>query len=575
MRILIPTLLVGSLGIGCQPGAECSTNADCTRDGDVCHELNDGVTVCAVRCEQDTDCTDDGTLVCNAEGACQPTLEPEMPDAGFPDGGEDGGPDGGVDGGTDGGADAHDEEVSIDSFTPSASAVNAGTMVTLSYATSFATGCSINGGAVNLDANGSGTFDVNPTTTTTYELSCSGPGGPATDSVEVAVSALTNFEAGAPVIGEGESVELTWAGENLTSCLLNGDPVAGGNAMRTPDETTTYTLVCEGPEGALPNLTAEVVVLGVPTVNADDQVVLFGQTTTINYASTEATGCVVTDPSGAQVGSGPGSGTFEDVTVEQSGDWEVTCSRTVAGQTATTSATVTIHLAVTITDAALHVVNTDSGLPEAHWAQVGAAACFVDEEVAELTTGLLIDPMSTGPATHTVRCQGSGGDEDSVELVAWWGNLFPADLATFDSSLATVVVGQLLLDNTTNVILAGTTRLTEVSARFSVNNNTALVAIPDFGALTAVGGDFAISSNPALGSIAMPVLATVGGTFDIGSNITLGSITMPALTTVSGSYFYVQNNTNLACTEAQELRDQLVAPLPGDINISPNEGTCS
>ncbi|MCP4503324.1 MAG: hypothetical protein GY822_25590, partial [Deltaproteobacteria bacterium] len=178
MRVLTSIFALLVVMPGCLlPGVAtpCETTADCpSGSGEVCHEFDVG-SHCLMPCESDEACGD-GSCV---EGACSlASVEPDD-DAGTPiDGGPgpDVTPDGGLD---DAGNDAGPvNPVSINSFSATIINVDTGSATSLVWTTSNADSCTLDEGQGEtpaiLDAQGLGSREVSPTSTTTYTLSCSG-----------------------------------------------------------------------------------------------------------------------------------------------------------------------------------------------------------------------------------------------------------------------------------------------------------------------------------------------------------------------------------------------------------------
>jgi hypothetical protein len=120
----------------------------------------------------------------------------------------------------------------------------------------------------------SGSVQVSPSTTTTYTLTLSGPGGSitrqATVTVNPPVPPTGTLSASPGTINQGAASTLSWTSSNATSASIdNGvgavSPVAGGSVSVSPSVTTTYTLTLSGPGGAV---TRQATVTVVPAFNA-------------------------------------------------------------------------------------------------------------------------------------------------------------------------------------------------------------------------------------------------------------------------------------------------------------------
>src|ERR1700757_3044213 len=134
------------------------------------------------------------------------------------------------------------------------------------------------------------------------------------------------FSASTGAISSGQSVTLNWQALNATSVtitasdgsttrtVVSGSPTSG-SAQDTPTQTTTYTAVATGPGGSSSPQTATVQVVA----NAPPQITQFtakptevnaGQTTTLTWATTNATSVTITPaiPIGDDSGPPPISG---------------------------------------------------------------------------------------------------------------------------------------------------------------------------------------------------------------------------------------------------------------------------
>ena len=103
-----------------------------------------------------------------------------------------------------------------------------------------------------------GGFSVSPAETTTYVLEAEGPDRKTYRSVRVHVNdfseapAISTFQASPTTIAPGESATLTWETANMQQARIDqgiGDVPMFGDIDVSPDRTTTYTLVVEGPQG--------------------------------------------------------------------------------------------------------------------------------------------------------------------------------------------------------------------------------------------------------------------------------------------------------------------------------------
>jgi hypothetical protein len=107
------------------------------------------------------------------------------------------------------------------------------------------------------------------TTNSSFNLSCSGPGGNASDSVSVTVAAplpTLSFSASPSTVSQNGSTTLDWSSTDVTNCTASGD--WSGNKGATGSETinvstidSQFTLTCSGVGGTVNDTVNVAVVL--------------------------------------------------------------------------------------------------------------------------------------------------------------------------------------------------------------------------------------------------------------------------------------------------------------------------
>ena len=142
-------------------------------------------------------------------------------------------------------------------FTASPDVVAPGQSSTLDWISGGTTSCSASNGWSGTKPTG-GNQLVTPSVTTTYTLSCSGPGGTATSSVTVVVQVpapTVALSANPTSIQVGASSTLIWSSTNATSCTPlgpwsnEGAKLTNGSELVSPPQSATYLLSCTGPGG--------------------------------------------------------------------------------------------------------------------------------------------------------------------------------------------------------------------------------------------------------------------------------------------------------------------------------------
>jgi hypothetical protein len=141
----------------------------------------------------------------------------------------------------------------------SASTIENGKSVILSWSSTNANSCNASGGWSG-SRSLSGSVSMSPSVTTSYILTCQGDGGIANRSVtltvtEPAPTPLVSLSSSPATIERGQTATLNWTSSNVTDCTASGgwggSQVLSGSAKITPTVTTSYTLSCSGSGGSV------------------------------------------------------------------------------------------------------------------------------------------------------------------------------------------------------------------------------------------------------------------------------------------------------------------------------------
>jgi hypothetical protein len=187
---------------------------------------------------------------------------------------------------------------------------------------------------------------VTPATTTTYNLDCTGAGGPKSASVTVSVPpTIVSFTAVPATVPYNTPAQLIWTVSNAQSCSVQGLGVSGTatSGIYTPNLTasSTYVLTCTNGVTSSASVTVGVVPLPTVTLTANPTTIPEERNngSTLTWSSTNATSCTA---SGAWSGSKPLSGTASTGRILSTKTYILTC----AGPGGSASA----HATVTFTD---------------------------------------------------------------------------------------------------------------------------------------------------------------------------------------------------------------------------------
>jgi hypothetical protein len=102
----------------------------------------------------------------------------------------------------------------------------------------------------------SGSLQVSPSATATYDLECTGSGGTVNDSVTVTVipAPTVSFQATPASIRRGESATLSWSSTGATTCSASGawygTKATSGSSPVQPGGKMSYSLTCTGSGGS-------------------------------------------------------------------------------------------------------------------------------------------------------------------------------------------------------------------------------------------------------------------------------------------------------------------------------------
>ncbi len=344
------------------------------------------------------------------------------------------------------------------------SAIQVGQSITLTWATTHALSCTATGGTGSDGWNGSkpilsvGTVigPLNTAGSYTYTLTCTGLGGTsAPAAVTVTVSAgtppatLGSLTATPAALQTGQSTTLAWSASNATACTATGGSGADVWVGALPVSSTglvigpltiagayTYTLTCTGPGGTSAPRSVTVTVTAptppatVTSLTATPSTIQVGQSTTLSWASSNATSCLATGGAGLDgwLGTEPlnSSGqTVGPLAVAGTYTYLLTCNGpggtgTAGSVTVTATAPPPGQPTVSLTANNVSSVLIPPGQSVTlKWSATNATACTASggsgadswsgsQGLASSST--VIGPLNTpGIYTYTLSCSGPGG----------------------------------------------------------------------------------------------------------------------------------------------------------------------
>lgn len=209
--------------------------------------------------------------------------------------------------------------------------IAAGESTSITWSASDATTCTASGAWMGDKDPGGGSELSYPGGTTSYTLTCSGPGGSASESVLVTVTGtvdppLVLMDATRYIVEPGGSSYLVWASGNATACTASGGwsgskALSGYQQVFLPG-TTTYTITCTGPSGS--DSDSVTINVGTPdevSLNAAPSTIFDGDDSTLSWTSSGMESC---EASGAWSGSKPLNGS-ESVSPGSTRTYTLTC----------------------------------------------------------------------------------------------------------------------------------------------------------------------------------------------------------------------------------------------------------
>ncbi|HEU5403847.1 MAG TPA: alkaline phosphatase family protein [Terriglobales bacterium] len=209
-----------------------------------------------------------------------------------------------------------------------------------------------------------------------------------------------SFTVDKNTITAGDLATLTWSTQNATSVSISpalGEDAPGlsGTATVSPTQTTTYTLTANGTGGTSTATVTITVNIPVPTITltADPTSILSGQSSTLQWNSTNATtvtidnGIGAVDPTGTKAVSPTATTTY-------------TATATNSTGTQTASATVTVGTGLAATITANPTTITDGQSSTLTWSSQGAATVTLNGASVGASGTTTVNPTST--ATYTL-----------------------------------------------------------------------------------------------------------------------------------------------------------------------------
>ncbi|MBP6866242.1 MAG: fibronectin type III domain-containing protein [Candidatus Pacebacteria bacterium] len=254
-------------------------------------------------------------------------------------------------------------------LTANPTSVTSGGATILSWNAQNATQCVANSNPATtwsgiVNANGGSQTVSNLTTTTFFNIFCTGAGGNDSATVTVGVTSqpptgdapTVTITAGNPNLPYGGATDIYWYPHNATSCTgTNGSGAWAGPRYHYSSsfytfplyQTTTYTITCSNAYGTSNPASVTVVVApqqsAQPTVDltASQNNLSYGGATNLNWGSSNATSCYANNGTNGWTGPRSVDGSFSTGNLYNTTTYSITC--TGNGGTATDTVTVNVE----------------------------------------------------------------------------------------------------------------------------------------------------------------------------------------------------------------------------------------
>jgi len=302
---------------------------------------------------------------------------------------------------------------------------------TLSWSSNNATGCAASGDWSGSKAtSGSQTISA-LTSNRVFILSCSGPGGTASDTVNITVAAPSptlTLSANSGAIAQNGSTTLSWNSTDTTSCTASGDwsgnkAVSGSQTISGLTSDSLFMLTCSGAGGSVNDTVSVTVAASAPTLSfsANPGSVAQNGSTTLSWNSTDATSCTASgDWSGNKAASG--SQTISGLTANSL--YMLTCSGAGGSVNDTVSVTVAAP-APTLSFSASPGSVSQNGSTTLSWNSTDATSCTASGDWSgnKATSGSESTGSLTIDSQYTLTCTGAGGSvNESVNVTVVLSN---------------------------------------------------------------------------------------------------------------------------------------------------------
>lgn len=288
------------------------------------------------------------------------------------------------------------------------------------------------------------------TANSTYTLTCQGPGGKKTKSVDVSVGAAPSatptleLSASPTAIDYQGSSTVSWTTSNVSGCTASGGwsgskSTSGSQSFSSLTSDRTYTLSCTGDGGSV---TQSVTVAVAPppapalSLSADSTSVAYNGTSVLSWSSSDASSC---SASGGWSGTRGTSGAETVGPLTSNTGYTMTCTGSGGSVTRTVALSVQAPPAPGITLSANSTSVAAGDSATLTWSTSNADSCSASGawSGSKATSGnQAVGPINSD-STFTLSCTGPGGSNSSSRTVT----VAPLPSVTLSANPTSVVSG--------------------------------------------------------------------------------------------------------------------------------------
>ena len=367
--------------------------------------------------------------------------------------------------------------------------------VNLNWSSTNATSAEFNQGIGNVPPYG--WRQVEPSETTTYTITVTGPGGMASDEVNVSViypEPPLSFKANSEDIMVGASTNLIWDtafADTVTITPGIGTVTDDGSVAVSPEQTTTYTITAIGPGGTSTATTTVHVSYPPPPTEFTANPQMLGEpgdAATLTWTTSWADSCRI-EPG---IGSVPVNGS-----VQVTPAVNTTYTLTATGPGGVTRKSIAVSFPAPSVSLIADKQNVYTGNPVTlSWSSANADTCTIEPGIGtvDIEGSTVVSPLAT--TTYTISAAGPGGTT---------------------SSSVTVTVSSPISITVTSPVAGETVTGADVMVTGEVSNQTGLeTGITVNGILALVEGDRFVANHvaplPDTNAITVKAVDTAGYT---------------------------------------------------------------